>query len=96
MAQFTDQEAYVLSQLAYMNLVESDFSKELQGKTLQQVAQKLLPERDPDETKRFGGWGNLTDDDCYEILGDIASGKYTNLSNLTLKTRGQGSCFVCC
>ena len=85
MTQFNDQEAYVLSQLAYMDIVsESDFGS-IKGKTLQQVAQELLLERDPNKTKRFGGWGNLTDDNCYEILGDIASGKYTNLSNLTFK-----------
>jgi len=85
----TDKEAWILSRLAYMDFKRkdgSDATGEYINKTLFDLAKAFYV--DPKSGKPlndFGEWGDMTNKEQNDMLGEIISGKYPDLSNLMLK-----------
>ena len=88
-----DQEAWVLSRIAYMDLksTATEVLKKYKGKTLKEIATELYVPVNSTTNKpigplnNFGEWGALSNTEQNEMLGDIIKGKYPHLSNLVLQ-----------
>jgi hypothetical protein len=87
----TQEDAAVLSQMAYMNIAkENDFNDRFKGASLQKMAADLLADRkkaiaEGKNEPTFDQWGSFTDREQYEMLEKIAAGDYPDLSNLKVK-----------
>ena len=82
----TNEEAMVLSKLAYMNIAdEAIFKKNFNNSTLKEMAQRLIDDKNEGNPRDFGSYGSLTNKEHYEMLQKIVDGEYPNLSNLKIK-----------
>lgn len=86
MFSLTHEESLVLSRIAYMNIADgTEFKDKIKNKSLKELAEQLIQEKEAGNPRDFGSFGGLTNKEQYKMLEDIKNGKYPNLSNLKLK-----------